>query len=158
MEVALSTYFKAEEAARVAVIDEVSATLRAMAEGDFATPVPDLPTAFAELQKHLDGGCPVMFHTVKGKPNHRVITNLFGDMAVINKMFGWESDAARVRALARALRKPIRPEIIDQKDALVQEHVILDPKDPYTRELRAASPDPELHFRRLAEQHAGGAR
>lgn len=55
MEVALSTYFKAEEAARVAVIDEVSATLRAMAEGDFATPVPDLPTAFAELQKHLDG-------------------------------------------------------------------------------------------------------
>ena len=55
MEVALSTYFKAEEAARIAVIDEVSTTLRAMADGDFATRVPDLPTAFAELQKHLDG-------------------------------------------------------------------------------------------------------
>ncbi len=55
MEVALSTYFKAEQAVRVAVIDEVSATLRAMAEGDFATRVPDLPAAFAELQKHLDG-------------------------------------------------------------------------------------------------------
>src|SRR5215468_10872640 len=38
------------------------------------------------LQKHLDGGCPVMFNNVKGKPNHRVITNLFGDMHVINKM------------------------------------------------------------------------
>lgn len=55
MEVALSAYFKAEEAARVAVIDEVSAALRNMAEGDFATRVPDLPTAFAELERHLDG-------------------------------------------------------------------------------------------------------
>src|SRR5216683_1812306 len=44
------------------------------------------------LQKHMDGGCPVMFHNVKGKPNHRVITNLFGDMNVINKMFGWTND------------------------------------------------------------------
>lgn len=55
MEVAISAYFKAEEASRIAVIDEVSATLRSMAEGDFATRVPDLPAAFAELQKHLDG-------------------------------------------------------------------------------------------------------
>lgn len=55
MEVAISTYFKAEESARIAVIDEVSATLRSMAEGDFATSVPELPAAFAELQKHLDG-------------------------------------------------------------------------------------------------------
>lgn len=55
MEVAISAYFKAEEAARVAVIDEVSAALRGMAEGDFATSVPELPAAFAELQLHLDG-------------------------------------------------------------------------------------------------------
>ena len=61
------------------------------------------------LQKHMDGGCPVMFHNVKGKPNHRVITNLFGDMDVINKMFGWTSDAERVRKLAAALRKPLKP-------------------------------------------------
>src|SRR6476619_6057084 len=81
------------------------------------------------LQKHMDGGCPVMFHNVKGKPNHRVITNLFGDMAVINKMFGWKTDAERVRKLAQALRKPLKPEIIDQKDAPVQEHVIKNPKD-----------------------------
>ncbi len=55
MEIALSAYFKAEERARIAVIDEVSASLRAMADGDFAKKVPDLPAAFAELQKHLDG-------------------------------------------------------------------------------------------------------
>ncbi len=42
------------------------------------------------LQKHMDGGCPILFDKVKGKPHHRVVTNLFGDMKVINKMFGWK--------------------------------------------------------------------
>ncbi|MDR2323761.1 MAG: ATP-binding cassette domain-containing protein [Microbacterium sp.] len=35
--------------------------------------------------------------------------------------------------------------------------VILNPQDPYTRELRAASPDPEKHFGRAAVPVAGGA-
>src|SRR5439155_8062136 len=74
------------------------------------------------LQKHMDGGCPVMFNNVKDKPHHRVITNLFGDMNVINKMFGWQSDSERVRKLAAALRKPLKPEIIAQDEAPVQEH------------------------------------
>src|SRR6516162_9486082 len=81
------------------------------------------------LQKHMDGGCPVMFRNVKGKPNHRVITNLFGDMNVINKMFGWKDDVERTRHIAAAFRKPLKPEIISQTDAPVQEHVVLDPKD-----------------------------
>src|SRR5262249_25052047 len=81
------------------------------------------------LQKHMDGGCPVMFNNVKGKPKHRVITNLFGDINVINKMFGWTSDAERVRKLAQALRKPLRPEIIAQDEAPTQEHIIKNPKD-----------------------------
>lgn len=55
MEVAISAYFKVEELARIAVIDEVSASLSAMAEGDFATKAPELPAAFAELQARLDG-------------------------------------------------------------------------------------------------------
>src|SRR5256714_12114535 len=55
------------------------------------------------LQKNLDGGCPVLFHNVKGKPNHRVLTNLIGDMKVINKMFGWASDAEGVRKVGHAL-------------------------------------------------------
>ena len=81
------------------------------------------------LQKHLDGGCPVMFNNVKGKPNHRVITNLFGDMNVINKMFGWKNDIERTRKIAQAFRKPLKPVIISQDEAPVQEHVILDPDD-----------------------------
>jgi peptide/nickel transport system ATP-binding protein len=35
--------------------------------------------------------------------------------------------------------------------------VILRPQDPYTRELRAASPDPENHFGAFTAQTAGGA-
>src|SRR5271169_990120 len=78
------------------------------------------------LQKHLDGGCPALFNNVKGKPNHRVITNLFGDMNVINKMFGWKNDIERTRKIAQAFRKPLKPVIISQDAAPVQEHVILD--------------------------------
>ncbi len=78
------------------------------------------------LQKHMDGGCPVLFNNVKGKPKHRVITNLFGDMNVINKMFGWKDDVDRTRKIAQAFRKPLKPEIIPQSEAPVQEHVVLE--------------------------------
>ncbi|MGH1548113.1 ABC transporter ATP-binding protein [Leifsonia poae] len=53
-------------------------------------------------------------------------------------------------------------EIIVLNQGRIVEHgpadeVILRPQDPYTRELRAASPDPEEHFGALAAQTAGGA-
>ena len=64
----------------------------------------------------MDGGCPVLFNNVKGKPNHRVITNLFGDMAIINGMFGWKDDAERVRKLAYALSHPVPPAEISQSE------------------------------------------
>ena len=69
------------------------------------------------LQKHMDGGCPVLFNNVKGKPNHRVITNLFADMGVINRMFGWADDADRVKRLAHALSHPVKPVEIAQSDS-----------------------------------------
>ena len=81
------------------------------------------------LQKHLDGSCPVLFQNVKGKPNHRVLTNLFGDINIINKIFGWKDDVERTRKIAQAFRKPLKPVIIPQEQAPVQEHVVLDPKD-----------------------------
>ena len=61
------------------------------------------------IQKQLDGGCPILFNNVKGKPQHRCITNLFGDMNVINKMFGWKDHADRTRKLAYAITHPIAP-------------------------------------------------
>ncbi|MGE0735371.1 MAG: UbiD family decarboxylase [Alphaproteobacteria bacterium] len=98
------------------------------------------------LQKHLDGACPVLFNNVKGKPNHRVVTNLFGDMNVINKMFGWKNDPDRVRKLAYALSHPLKPVEISQKEAPCQEVVIENPKDvnEYMVPIRHTTYEPEL--------------
>ncbi|MGE3936601.1 MAG: UbiD family decarboxylase [Rhodospirillaceae bacterium] len=98
------------------------------------------------LQKHFDGSCPILFNNVKGKPNNRVVTNLFGNMDVINKMFGWTDDADRTRKLAQALRKPLKPVEIAQKDAPVQEHVIENPNDvnEYLVPIRHTTYEPEL--------------
>ncbi|HUY20358.1 MAG TPA: UbiD family decarboxylase [Candidatus Binataceae bacterium] len=81
------------------------------------------------LQKHLDGSCPIVFNQVRGKPRHRVVTNVFADSNVINKIFDWPSDAERTRQLAYALSHPLRPIEIAQKDAPVQQVVIEKPSD-----------------------------
>ncbi len=98
------------------------------------------------LQKHLDGGCPVLFENVKGKPNHRVVTNLFGDINVINKMFGWSDDTHRTRELAYALSHPLKPVEIPQDQAPCQEEVIEKPADvnEYMVPIRHTAIEPEL--------------
>ena len=98
------------------------------------------------LQKHMDGGCPILFSNVKGKPHHRVLTNLFGDMKVINKMFGWKDDAERVKKLAYALSHPLKPVEISQDEAPCQEHVIEAPKDvnEHMVAIRHTTYEPEL--------------
>ncbi|HEU5463846.1 MAG TPA: UbiD family decarboxylase, partial [Candidatus Binatia bacterium] len=98
------------------------------------------------IQKQLDGGCPILFTNVKGKPHHRAITNLFGDMNVINKMFGWKDHADRTRKLAYALTHPIPPIVVDQKDAPVQEEVYEKPAEAneYVIPIRHTNIEPEL--------------
>src|SRR3954462_15917349 len=97
------------------------------------------------LQKHLDGGCPMLFNKVKGKRNHRVLTNLFGDMNVINKMFGWTRETNRPRKLAHALSHPLKPIEIMQSVAPCQEVVIESPKDvnEYRVPIRHTTYEPE---------------
>src|SRR5437763_361825 len=118
------------------------------AEGDVIEsdkPVnPDLE--LTGLQKHLDGACPMLFNKVKGKPNHRLLTNLFGDMNVINKMFGWTDDTDRTRKLAYALSHPIKPQEVLQSVAPCQEVVIENPKDvnEYMVPIRHTTYEPEL--------------
>src|SRR6185312_14034627 len=92
------------------------------------------------LQKHMDGGCPVLFNNVKGKPNHRVVTNLFGDMAAINRMFGWDGDKDRTPKLAKAINNPIPAQEIAQ-DAVIEK-----PKDvnPYLVPIRHTALESEL--------------
>ena len=118
------------------------------AEGDLIEtdkPVdPDLE--LTGLQKHLDGACPMLFNKVKGKPNHRLLTNLFGDMNVINKMFGWTDDTDRTRKLAHALSNPLKPQEIMQSVAPCQEVVIENPKNvnEYMVPIRHTTYEPEL--------------
>ncbi|HEY3168650.1 MAG TPA: UbiD family decarboxylase, partial [Candidatus Binatia bacterium] len=98
------------------------------------------------IQKQLDGGCPILFNNVKGKPHHRCITNLFGDMSVINKMFGWKDHADRTRKLAYAITHPIAPIVVDQKDAPVQEEVYEKPAEAndFVVPIRHTNIEPEL--------------
>jgi len=81
------------------------------------------------LQKLMDGGNPVLFSKVKGKSNHRVVTNLFGNIEVVNRMFGWESDKERTLKLAAALNRPLPPSEITQSEAPCQQVVIENPDD-----------------------------
>ena len=98
------------------------------------------------IQKQLDGSCPILFENVKGKPKNRCITNLFGDMNVINKMFGWKDHADRTRKLAYALTHPIPPVVVDQKDAAVQEEVYEKPAEAneFVVPIRHTDVEPEL--------------
>jgi 4-hydroxy-3-polyprenylbenzoate decarboxylase len=114
------------------------------------------------LQKHLDGACPVLFNKVKGKPNHRVVTNLFGDIKVINKMFGWKDDTERTRMIASAFRNPLKPVVIDQRQAPAQEHVVENPRDvnELLVPIRHTDVEPELTvgsgIRLVSGQYFGG--
>jgi len=69
------------------------------------------------LQKHFDGSLPMLFNNVKGYPHARAITNLFADGSVFDRMFGFGNPTERTRKIARALGNPIKPVVIEQRDA-----------------------------------------
>ena len=81
------------------------------------------------LQKHLDGGPPILFENVKGMPHARAVTNLFSDIGIIEKMFNWEGPVDRTKKLAYALTHPLPPVEISQSEAPAQEHIITDDLD-----------------------------
>jgi 4-hydroxy-3-polyprenylbenzoate decarboxylase len=78
------------------------------------------------VQKHLDGSYPLLFKKVKGYPQAEAVTNLFANMGIVDRMFGWESPVARTRKLAYALTHPLPPVEIPQGEAPCQEEVITD--------------------------------
>ena len=98
------------------------------------------------LQKHLDGGPVMMFNHVKGKPHARAITNLFSDVNVIDKMFGFENALDRTHKLAHAIDHPIKPREVSQDEASCQEEVITDDLDvnKYITAIRHTALEPEL--------------
>src|SRR5712692_2371346 len=100
-------------------------------QGDLMTtdvPVdPDLE--ITGIQKHLDGGPVVLFNNVKGKPQARAITNLFSDINVIDKMFGFTGPMDRTRKIAHAMNKPLKSREVSASDAPCQEEIITDDLD-----------------------------
>ncbi len=54
MDVALSSYFRAEEAQRLAVIARVGEALEALAKGDFTTKLDGLPESFRKLEQDFE--------------------------------------------------------------------------------------------------------
>src|SRR6267143_3078027 len=76
------------------------------------------------IQKHFDGSYPILFNNVKGYPHARAITNLFANMDIVDRMFGWKDRTDRTRRLSHALTHPIPNEIIGGDQAPCQEEVI----------------------------------
>src|SRR5712691_13368735 len=64
------------------------------------------------IQKHFDGSYPILFNNVKGYPHARAITNLFANMDIVDRMFGYENATDRTRKLAHALTHPLSAEIV----------------------------------------------
>ncbi|HEV2438772.1 MAG TPA: UbiD family decarboxylase, partial [bacterium] len=81
------------------------------------------------VQKHLDGSYPLLFKNVKGYPSTQAVTNLFANMGIVDRMFGWASPIERTHRLARALTHPIPPVEIPQGEAPCQEDVITNDLD-----------------------------
>ncbi|WP_026091512.1 globin-coupled sensor protein [Blastomonas sp. AAP53] len=54
MDIALSSYFRAEEAQRLAVISQVGQALESLAKGNFAVRLEGLPPAFAKLEQDFE--------------------------------------------------------------------------------------------------------
>src|SRR6266851_2089805 len=98
------------------------------------------------LQKHLDGGPVLLFNKVKGKPHARVITNLFGDINVVDKMFSFTSPMDRTRRIARAMNNPLRPVEVPGSEAPVQQEVLTDDLDvnKYITAIRHTALETEL--------------
>src|SRR5256885_15352198 len=81
------------------------------------------------VQKHFDGSYPILFNNVKGYPHARAITNLFANMDIVDRFFGYKDATDRTRRLAHALTHPIPSEVIPQDEAPCQEEVITDDLD-----------------------------
>ena len=98
------------------------------------------------LQKHLDGGPPVLFNNIKGMPHARAVTNLFSDIEVIDKMFGYSDPVDRTKKLAHAITNPLPVEEVSQDEAPCQEEVITDDLDvnKYITAIRHTELEPEL--------------
>src|SRR3989304_626814 len=83
----------------------------------------------AGIPEPLVGSAPILFNNVKGYPGLRAVTNLFANMDIVDRMFGWEDRTERTRKLSHALTHPIPNEVIPQDQAPCQQVVMTDDLD-----------------------------
>ena len=76
----------------------------------------------AALAKHFDGGAGMLFETVKGYPNGRLLTNLFASEERVCRMFGIDDPKKFKFKCLDAIHKPILPKVVTE--APCQEVVI----------------------------------
>lgn len=65
------------------------------------------------IQKHFDGGLPIIFNKVQGYPNARLFTNLYGDGNLIAGLFGSESERTFKFKILDAIRNPLPPRVVE---------------------------------------------
>ena len=76
----------------------------------------------AAIQKHFDGGAPLLFDTVKGYPNARIANNVFATSERIARLFDVEDPRKFKFKAVEAIRSPLPPIVV--KDGPCQEVVI----------------------------------
>jgi 4-hydroxy-3-polyprenylbenzoate decarboxylase len=88
----------------------------------------------------------LLFNNVKGRPHVRAITNLFSDINVIHKLFGYSTPVDRVKRIAEAMNRPLKPVEIPHSEAPCQEEVITDDLDvnKYITAIRHTALETEL--------------
>ncbi|MBI4483765.1 MAG: UbiD family decarboxylase [Acidobacteria bacterium] len=82
----------------------------------------DPEVEFIGVQKHLDGGAPLLFENVKGYPNGRLTCNLFATDERVSRLFGVDDSRKFKFKAVEALHHPIPPKVVT--DAPCQEVVI----------------------------------
>lgn len=76
----------------------------------------------AAIQKHFDGGAPLLFENIKDYPNARIANNFYATAERIARLFDVDDPRKFKFKAVEAIRKPLPP--IEVKDAPCQEVVI----------------------------------
>jgi len=74
------------------------------------------------IQKCFDGGLPILFNKVKGYPNARLFTNLYGDGNLVASMYDAGNERTFKWRILEGIRNPLPPREV--KDAPCQEVVV----------------------------------
>jgi 4-hydroxy-3-polyprenylbenzoate decarboxylase len=61
------------------------------------------------IQKHFDGGLPILFNNVKGYPNGRLFTNLYGDGNLVAQLYDAGNERTFKWRILEGIRNPLPP-------------------------------------------------